>query len=306
MLKYRRVGLLVAVVSGGLVFGLAHSGHAEARLSPYFQYTAEEIASLRSLPTQSEMSFRELDKWDDILFDLMAAHNLGADEASKIFAYLAVAQRDAGALSLQLRGKLAGSLAPVSAAVLCEFFPDDCARISKRVEADPYSQALADRVVDKVKARINEDKRGTKPSQLKTGDPYWTPAGPPEGIEVASWKPWYLRAADQFRAPPPPALDYSSAEWQGQLRATQQALTHLTDEQRPKVIQYAGGPGTRTWLGVWIDQSSALFRKSKTPSTGPCSFVRCWGRPLRMRRSPCLTPSTRIAPSGRFRSTPRS
>ena len=256
--------LLSLMLIGRMLVNVPPSQAAD-QLATYFHYSTEDLAPLHSLSTTSEMSLRELDRVDEVTFELMSKHNVDADQAAKILAYLTVAQRDSGALSARVRGKFAGSVGPVSSMVLCDFFPVDCPLVSKRLDADPYSQALAGVIHAKIKARIDEENQQVKSIEPAVGDQYWTGTLPYGGIACPTWKPWAIESASQFRAPALPALDYTSPEWQHQLQAVRQAVSGITDEQRAKGIFYAGGPGTRTWIGVWVDQATELFKQYHTP-----------------------------------------
>src|SRR5215216_1610923 len=70
----------------------------------YFNYTERELIPLRQLQSSDQMSRKQLMHWDEEVSDLIKK-NKQQENASRIYAYLYVAQRDAGYLSYQLKGR---------------------------------------------------------------------------------------------------------------------------------------------------------------------------------------------------------
>jgi hypothetical protein len=50
-----------------------------------------------------------------------------------------------------------------------------------------------------------------------------------------------------------------------QLTTVKQALAHITLEQKNTVVQWTGGPGTRTLPGQWLDLAEIYMRSKDTP-----------------------------------------
>lgn len=236
----------------------------------YFSYSPDEIQSLRELSPMGLMSSSDLYDWDQTIFDLVSAAKIGDAPASKIYAYLATAQADAAALSSRASGRTAGSLAPVSRGTVCLFFPGDCPLSSAR--PDPYSERLAEIVLDKIKTRISEDARATRLYAEKKGKQYWQGVRPYYAQETGSWKTWTIGSLAGFDAPAPPADD--SAEMKRQLKQVKEALRQATPQQRNAVVFWAGGPGTKTPPGQWLDLADDLLRV-RNASLEKALAVRC-------------------------------
>jgi membrane-associated phospholipid phosphatase len=90
----------------------------------------------------------------------------------------------------------------------------------------------------------------------------WQPTPPgffQQPIEplAGTWRTWVLTSGDQYRpAPPPPSR---SPAWQAELVAVQEAVARRTPEQEAAVQFWAGGPGTVTPAGLWIEIARDLI-----------------------------------------------
>ncbi|HYD02978.1 MAG TPA: vanadium-dependent haloperoxidase [Alphaproteobacteria bacterium] len=229
----------------------------------YFDYSEQELKELESLDSKNLMATQDLYKWDAKAFDLVATYTLKEDfshSTAKIYAYLAVAQRDAAYISFNEKGKFAGSLDPVSKEVLCLFFEDDCSDLE--ADSDEYSNALAKIVVAKVKDRIKEDSEMLTPYTIKDGGEYWNGPQPSIGLSEGSSKTWVIESGSQFRVPPPPSFD--SEEFKEQVAITKAAVGNVTVDQKRKVVFWAGGPGTKTPPGQWLEIADDYMKKENT------------------------------------------
>jgi membrane-associated phospholipid phosphatase len=95
-----------------------------------------------------------------------------------------------------------------------------------------------------------------------TGDGYWQPTPPgyfqqPLEPLAGQWQTWVLARGDQNRPPPPPP--YRSPAWQAELAAVREAVARRTAEQEAAVRDWAGGPGTVTPTGLWIEIARNLI-----------------------------------------------
>jgi membrane-associated phospholipid phosphatase len=94
-----------------------------------------------------------------------------------------------------------------------------------------------------------------------TGAGYWEPT-PPDFVETpidplaGSWRPWLLPRGDAARPSPPPV---GSPLWQSELGAVQDAVAHRTAEQERAVHFWAGGAGTVTPGGLWLEIARDLI-----------------------------------------------
>lgn len=90
----------------------------------------------------------------------------------------------------------------------------------------------------------------------------WAPTPPdylatPVEPLAGTWRPWVLPSGDAIRPGPPPA--YRSAAWRAELAAVQRAVARRTPEQEAAVRFWAGGPGTVTPSGLWIEIARDLI-----------------------------------------------
>lgn len=232
----------------------------------YFSYSEEEIAPILRSNSTKEVSEEEIYKWDQTTFDLVSKETLvsGFDpNTSKLYAYLAAAQRDVAVLSLNTKGRFAGSIAPVTKEILCIFLLDECSRINIDQDRDSYSGILAEIVMVKVKARIAEDNAMRKQYPKKIGSEYWDGPEPEIGIADGSSKTWLMNSGSQFRVPPPPP--FGSEAFKAELAKTKKALRDLTDQQKRAVVFWAGGPGTTTPPGIWLKLADDFMRDNSVP-----------------------------------------
>lgn len=253
--------LLVVIAAGVGLYVFLQPPKTQSSIRTYFAYAQSDIAALKSQSPSTTMSIDEVKKWDDRAYELVENHNTVDVDASKVYAYLAVAQMDAAALSFKAHGSFTGNLGPVSKAVLCELYADSCSEL--RANEDPYSKVLSGIVVTKIKKRIAEDNAQTKPNVLKIGSQYWQGPNPKIGINASSFKPWFLTSADQFRSAKP--LDPSSAEMKAELATVKAALTAATNDQKAIVVKWAGGPGTRTPPGIWLTVATDYMHTKAIP-----------------------------------------
>ncbi len=95
-----------------------------------------------------------------------------------------------------------------------------------------------------------------------TGDGTWQPT-PPEYVQTpldpmaGTWMPWLLPSGDAYRPAAPPA--YGSAAWQAELAGVQEAVARRTSDQETLVKKWAGGAGTVTPAGLWIQIARDLI-----------------------------------------------
>lgn len=252
------IGVAIAGAAGYLLFFPFKP--AQPLLPTYFRYEAAELEPLRAVRSQVEIRADDLYEWAERAFLLVSRNTqvTGFDpNTSRLYAYLLVAQHDAANISFNLTGRFRGSIAPVSRDVLCLFFENDCSRIARNGSSDEYSHSLARIVVAKVKARMASDDAQTFAYQRKVGAHYWT-GDPMIGIADGSRKTWLIQSGKQFRVVPPPGL--GSPEFKAQLAMVQEARRNVTLKKRAAVAFWAGGPGTKTPPGIWIEIADTYMR----------------------------------------------
>jgi membrane-associated phospholipid phosphatase len=90
----------------------------------------------------------------------------------------------------------------------------------------------------------------------------WQPTPPgyfqqPVEPLAGTWRTWILASGEQDRPAPPPL--YQSPAWMAELAAVQEAVARRTPEQEAAVQFWAGGPGTVTPAGLWIESARDLI-----------------------------------------------
>lgn len=212
----------------------AFSGYADVRPASFsfFQYSTEEVMPLQNLQSEHLLTNAELQKWDAIARKAVEEKKLSFYEYTRIFTYLYVAQSDAASLSYRIKGELRGSLDPISNQVLSLFLPDYL--LPALLLEDPYSEALAQVVIAKIKKRINEE--NALPHIL---------AAPQEkqkdffaGVETAKWIPWYAKPSLAYWPPPPPKPD--DPIWAQQIIEIKSAQIPMTEEKKQIIYRWAG------------------------------------------------------------------
>jgi hypothetical protein len=252
---------LVLVAVGVAVFALLRPKPEQATLKTYFEYSAQDIDKLKALQSEYTIDVAEVQKWEDKTYELVEEHGTIDVDSSKLYAYMAVAQMDAAALSQQAHGEYMGTVAPLSKEVLCEFYPDSCSVLV--ATEDAYSKELASIVFAKVKARIAEDTAQIKPYPVQTGADLWNGPAPQVGLSAGTFKPWMVDSSDQFRSTPPVAA--GSAEQQAQLKTVKETLAAATNDEKAIVVKWAGGPGTRTPPGIWLTLATDYMLENAVP-----------------------------------------
>ncbi len=257
---------LVLVALGAAWYFLSMEKSDIAALPVYFTYTPEEIQTFKNLSSYRAITVDDVYAFDQVAFDLVAKytkHKEFATEVSKIYAYLALAQREVAFLSYNAKGAFEGSVNPVSKKVLCIFFQADCASISSYGEEDEYVQAIDVLVMSKIEKRIAEDAAGLKAYPIKAGKEYWDGSQPSVGLTEGKSKGWFIASGDQFRVPPPPAFE--SKEFKDQLVITREALKNATLEQKRATVFWAGGPGTKTPPGQLLSLGDEYMQTKNIP-----------------------------------------
>jgi hypothetical protein len=240
-----------------LLGALAACGSREAPsvLEPHFDY--EPTRAPPAPWSTDDMVAEELVEMDDLAFAAVAEAKPNPAAAARYYAALAVAQRDAAALSLAANGRFAGNLRATTARVTCLHLPDICAIDPGD---DPYAQALAEIVSPHVAMRLAHDSRA-RPRPLPEGDDFWAQKGPFEESEAGSWTTWLVPDATAFRLPPPTTIGSEAdiAQIDAVERGSQRTLT---DEEKSAIGLWLAGPGTKTAAGVWLEIADDILEQS--------------------------------------------
>lgn len=141
-------------------------------------------------------------------------------------------------------------------------------------------------------ARASDDGADTAwNGERPDGEGTWQPT-PPDYREdplepmAGSWRTWLVPDVVAARPSGPPA--WGSSAWQAQLGAVQEAVARRTPAQEEAVLRWAGGAGTVTPAGLWIeiardliernglDDSAAAHALAMTSVALADAFVCCW------------------------------
>lgn len=256
------ISLLLAAIIISVSYYYLKTQRTATVLPTYFQYSVSELANIAHLSSEYSISQAELIKWDDISFNLVRSNELGDAYVSRVFAYLYTAMRDVAFITYNHGNEFNVSLDPICSKVLCGFFPKDCPNINANLVSDVYSEALANTVMNKIKERIKYDNEHEQPYLPPDKSDIWVGNVPYFAQTVGHWKTWALKSGQQFRAPPPPSDDIF---WNNQLSISKKALGNITEPQKISVVFWAGGPGTITPPGQWI-QAANQYMEQKTIS----------------------------------------
>lgn len=219
-------------------------------LPTYYAYSSKETASLENLSSNTIMSEKELQKWDEITIATLVNHQIPTPETGRVYAYLYVAQRDAAFLSYNSHNHFEGSLDPISKEILTLFFPDFTP--PENYTSDPYSEELAAIVFPKFKERYERENALDMRFVLEGGGGYQGSI-PLYLAEIDSWIPWLVKPATIYRPAAPPPID--SPIWNQQIAEVKKAQKNLSAQQIEAIRFWAGltGPESGDWRKVAND-----------------------------------------------------
>jgi hypothetical protein len=232
--------------------GFFYYSHKTGHLQTYYAYSPTELAPIENLTSTDTIMPYDLDEWDDIAFKLVRTYALTDVYVARLLSYLYTAQRDVAFLSYNHKNSFKSSIDPISAKILCHYFTKDCEIIKKNVtSSDPLSEKLANIVMVKVLDRMQADEAQTHLYPAPNQQWIWQGQQPYAGQSSGSWKTWLIKSGQQFRVNPPPSPD--STIWSNQLAIIKNTIAHLNDQEKLNVIYWAGGPGTLTLAGKWVE-----------------------------------------------------
>lgn len=225
--------------------------------------------------------------WNELACTLTAENDRDPLTASRLYAMLSLAQFNAlqAARALQPRFQRgtpypseSATLASASAAVLAHFFPGSTSIIEKHRTAHQESRlwaglnvraditagellgrALAQALIEQSESTLNSALEWD--DAIPTGPGMWVhDAKNPYDPLFPNWrnlKPWFLTSADQFRAPPPPAVE--SPEFAAALAEVRQISDTRTEEQLRVAKFWADGSFSITPPGHWNTIAAELL-----------------------------------------------
>jgi hypothetical protein len=270
MKKWSLLGIvliLVIAIAATFIFKpfASRSAASTDELKTYFNYSPAELEQLKNLSTNKTITATDISQINLIMFNLIRKYKLGDAYAAEVMAYLYTAQRDAAALAYQTHGEFIGNINVISSQILCMFFTKECANGQlKQVyfSKDEFSTTVANIVFPKYQQRYQQDRAQRHLYKEQTGALWWAGIRPYYGQEVGSWQPWIMQNVKQFVAAVP-AAPTDKAYWQQQTSMTKSVLEHITDDQIKKVVYWAGGPGTMTPPGIWLNAADEYMQKQQ-------------------------------------------
>ena len=198
------------------------------------------------------LSATSTNQWNEFANDLIARNAVGQVGALRTLAYLNLAIHNAIVQSEKEKQAADGAVAGAAATVLSQLFAKDeaavNARLQREIQAIGSGQRaafqsgvdLGRKVGDQVMAQARTDRvaaawTGTVP----VGEGKWAslvnPPAPPLAPALGNARPFYMKAGDEFRAPPPPA--WGSAAFQAQITEVRTVSDSRTNEQI-RIAQY--------------------------------------------------------------------
>jgi hypothetical protein len=255
-------GILSLIIAGIVCLAFIKTDQERKVLRPYFTYASPDIKALKSLSSNKMITEPEINDWVKIAFTLVRKNHKEID-AARVYAYLFTAQRDAAALSYQVKKKPVGSLTAVSAKTLCLLLPDECAQIPHEEKPDAYSSKIAEMVTQKVDERLREEKKNMKPYPLPSASKKWNPDTRYFDIAFGHQKPWLIDKGDQFRLAPP--TPYETEAIKLQREDLENILKTVTKEQLAAVHKWDAGAGAISTSSQWLELAHQYMEKRKIP-----------------------------------------
>jgi hypothetical protein len=202
--------------------------------------------------------------WNAVARDLVRTNGLDPVSASRIYAFVSIAQNDAVATA-QAEGEgsdqpavVRDAVASSSIAVLAAFFPQDSDQLrALSREKAPGNAGTPGAMLGQVAAeRVLARARGDGSDHdgditIPQGPGYWRSAtdSPPLRPYWGQVRPLLMESVDSFMPEPPPALE--SASFRSAL-AEVKAMSSALDEEHGELVHFwADGIGTPTPAGHW-------------------------------------------------------
>jgi hypothetical protein len=191
-------------------------------------------------------------QWNEYANDLIARNAVGQGGALRTLAYLNLAIHNAIVQSEKDKQAADGAVAGAAAAVLSQLFAKDEAAVNARLQREVQAIGAGQRaafqsgvdlgrkVGDQVIAQARTDRMAAAwTGTVPVGEGKWaslaSPPAPPLAPAVGNARTFYMKAGDEFRAPPPPA--WGSPAFQAQVTEVRTIADKRTNEQI-RIAQY--------------------------------------------------------------------
>jgi hypothetical protein len=215
--------------------------------------------------------------WNAVARDLVRSNRLDPVSASRIYAFVSIAQNDAFAAAQEAEAGrsddgfvLRDAVASGSLAVLSAFFPEssdqlrDFARAADRENAPGETTTpgamIGHAVAERVLARARGDGSDRNGEVIVPEGPgYWraAPDRPPLRPYWGQVRPLLMESIDRFVAEPPPAPE--SASFRSALAEVRTLASGLDERHGELVHFWADGVGTATPAGHWNEIAAELI-----------------------------------------------
>lgn len=259
----------IAVITLGILYYVLQNAPVNAlststSLTTYFSYSPAEIQALEQLNSEKTMTEAEVDQWTQVVFNLVKASR-SKDDATRLYAYFYAAQRDAAALSYQVKKKLSGSLSTVSQKTLCLLIPNACASLPVQEKPDAYSLKIAEIVTNKIHKRLEVENKAVDEATDSKIPQGWKNDKTYFGRKIGFQTPWFMNSSSQFRPENPNSYNINEIEFQK--KELKGILASVTKEQIEIAKKWSAGTGTILTSGQWLALANQYMAKHKTPLT---------------------------------------
>ena len=264
---------------------LAFAACADAVTAP--RLDEESVATARSI-TEARAQTGTTVRWNALARQLVASDRVAPPPASRLYAYLSVAQYASALAALDLppngvpsspasnpaQRRVDIAIAAASARILASTFPNHSARIDHELQTDLASlvgrsenssvirraQEIAGAIVAHLQERARTDGADiTWTGTVPNGPGFWRGSAP----QLPAWglvRPWLFTSGTELRAPPPPSFD--SDAFRTALAEVRQIADTRTAAQLEIARFWADGAGTSTPPGHWNEIAADLIRTS--------------------------------------------
>ena len=224
---------------------------------------------------RSASASQSLLPWTDLALALIQETQLSPPRAARALALLHVSMAEAALAEIP---KTHDAIAGAATTVLGELFPQAGSQIAAVEQPASHSPlwsgvrfSPASHEGSAAGRKIGQDvltwgradgSDAVWDGQRPTGSRTWQPT-PPEYREnpveplTGRWRTWVLPSGEALRPAPPP--EWGSPLWDAELLAVQEAVKRRSSEQETAVRFWAGGPGTVTPAGIWIEIARDLI-----------------------------------------------
>jgi len=253
---------------------LLHAGLSAAAL---LAYRPRSTAALSFPSLRAASTSRTLLPWTDLALALIQETQPSPPRAARALALLHVAMAEAALAEIPA---MHDAIAGAAATVLGELFPRAGSQIAAveqpalrsplwsgvRLPQARQAGMAAGREIgqDVLTLGRADGSDAVWDGQRPTGSRTWQPTPPeyratPVEPLAGQWRPWVVPGGDAMRPAPPP--DWGSPLWDAELLAVREAVRQRSAEQETAVRFWAGGPGTVTPAGIWIEIARDLIMR---------------------------------------------